>query len=291
MPERDVVAWTTMVWGLARSGSPQDAVAMFRAMLSDGVASPSDATLVSALHAVATSGSLVSCKLLHSYATKQGLGGELVVGNAFIDAYAKCGNAGLAFKVFVELPEKDMVSWGTITRAMAVHGRHREALQLFSLMLRRGVRPDAAVFLALLTGCCHAGLVSQALLLLDAMARVYGISPRGEHYTCVLDACGRAGQLDRAGEIFRQMAVEHDADQKAFGAYCSCAVSDGVAGAAGERLAELFLDGEVDAGGGTYALMCKSLAGAGRWEDAWAVRERMVARRIGKAAACTWIEV
>ncbi|KAF0915814.1 hypothetical protein E2562_039051 [Oryza meyeriana var. granulata] len=290
MPERDVFAWTTMVWGLARSGSPQDAVAMFRTMLSNGEAAPNDATLVSALHAVVTSGSLVGCKLLHSYATKQGLGGELVVGNALIDAYAKCGDAWLAFKVFVELPEKDMVSWGTITRAMAVHGRCREVLQLFSLMLRRGVRPDGAVFLALLTACCHVGLVDQALLFLGAMGRVYGISPRREHFTCVLDACGRAGQLDRAAEIFRQMLVEYDAE-KALGVYCSYAVSNGVAGVAGERLPELFLDGEVDAGGGTYALMSKSLADAGRWEDACAVRERMAARRIEKAAACTWIEV
>ncbi|BAF11297.1 putative pentatricopeptide repeat-containing protein At3g13770, mitochondrial [Oryza sativa Japonica Group] len=290
MPERDVFAWTTMVWGLARNGSPQDAVAMFRGMLSDGDAAPNDATVVSALHAVATSGSLVSCKLLHSYAVKQGLGGELVVGNALIDAYAKCGDAWLAFKVFVELPETDMVSWGTITRAMAVHGRCREALQLFSLMLRRGVRPDGAVFLALLTACCHAGRVDQALLFLGAMARVYGISPRREHYTCVLDACGRAGQLDRAGEIFRQMPAEYDAE-KALGVYCSYAVSNGVAGVAGERLPELFLDGEVDAGGGTYAVVSKSLADAGRWEDACAVRERMAERRIEKEAACTWIEV
>ncbi|KAL5217901.1 hypothetical protein ABZP36_018585 [Zizania latifolia] len=289
MPERDVFAWTTMVWGLARSGSLQDAIAMFRAMLSDGdddAPPPNEATLVSALHAVATSGSLVSGKLLHSYALKRGLGGEQVVGNALIDAYGKCGDSWLAFKVFAELPEKDMVSWGTVMRTMAVHGRCRAALQLFSLMLRRGVRPDGAVFLALLSACCHAGLVDQALRFLNAMKRVYGVSPQREHYTCVLDTCGRAGQLDRAGEVFREMPVEHD-----LGVYCSYAASGGVAGVAGERLSELFLDGEVDAGGGAYALMSKSFAVAGRWEDACAVREMMAARRIGKAAACTWIEV
>lgn len=86
------------------------------------------------------------------------------------------------------------------------------------------------------------------------------------------------------------MPAEYDAE-KALGVYCSYAVSNGVAGVAGERLPELFLDGEVDAGGGTYAVVSKSLADAGRWEDACAVRERMAERRIEKEAACTWIEV
>ena len=79
MPERDVFTWTAMVWGLARSGSPQDAVGMFRAMLSDGEAAPNEDTVVSVLHAVASTGSLACGKVLHSYALKRGLGGEQVV--------------------------------------------------------------------------------------------------------------------------------------------------------------------------------------------------------------------
>uniref|UniRef100_A0ACD5X238 Uncharacterized protein n=1 Tax=Avena sativa TaxID=4498 RepID=A0ACD5X238_AVESA len=289
MPERDVFSWTAMVWGLARSGSPQDAVAMFRAMLSDGEAAPpNEATVVSVLHAVASTGSLACGKALHSDALKRGLGGEQVVGNALIDAYAKCGEARLAFEVFDLLADKeDLVSWATVMRAMAVDGRCREALQLFSLMLRRGVRPDGAVFLALLYACCHVGQVDQALNILGAMRRVYGIRPWRAHYTCVLDACGRAGHLDGAAEIFRRMPMRRD--QQVLGAYCSYASwSKAVSG---ERLWERFVDGEVDAGGGTYALMSKSMADAGRWDDACAVRERMASRGIEKTAACTWIEV
>ncbi|XP_051182532.1 putative pentatricopeptide repeat-containing protein At3g05240 [Lolium perenne] len=290
MPERDVFSWTALVWGLARSGSPQDAVAMFRAMLSDGEAAPNEATVVSVLHAVACTGSLACGKVLHSYALKRGLGGEQVVGNALTDAYAKCGEARLALEVFDLLPDKeDLVSWGTVMRAMAVHGRCREALQLFSLMLRRGVRPDGAVFLALLYACCHVGLADQALHILGAMRRVYGIAPWREHYTCVLDACGRAGHLDGAAEIFRRMPMKRD--RQVLGAYCSYASSSKVNGASGERFWERILDREVDAGGGTYALMSKSMASAGQWDDACAVRETMAARRIDKAAACTWIEV
>ncbi|KAL6645138.1 hypothetical protein ACP70R_016746 [Stipagrostis hirtigluma subsp. patula] len=295
MPERDVRSWTTMVWGLARSGNPHDAVAMFRAMLSDGGgggAAPNEATVVSVLHAAASTGSLACGKLLHSYALKQGLAGEQVVGNALINTYAKCGDARMAFRVFDELPERDLISWGAVTRAMAVNGRCREAQQLFSLMLRRGVRPDGVVFLALLSACCHAGLVDQTLLLLDAMRRVYGVAPTKEHYTCALDACGRAGRLEKFWEIARQMPGEFD--QKALGVYCSYVNewrARGVAGGAGERLWERFLAGEMDAGGGTYALTSNSLADAGRWEDARAVRERMTARKIIKTSACTWIEV
>ena len=291
MPERDVRSGTALVWGLARGGSPHDAVGMFRAMLSGvGGAAPNEATVVSVLHAVARMGSLACGEALQSYALKRGLASEQVVGNALINAYAKCGDARMAFRAFGELPEKDLVSWGTVTMAMAVNGRCREALLLLSLMLRRGVRPDGPVFLALLSACCHAGLADLALLFLDAMARVYGIAPGKEHYTSALDACGRAGRLDRFEEIVSQLPVEYD--QQVLGVYYASASkwrARGVASVGGEPLWERFLDVEVDAGGGMYALMSKSLADAGRWEDASAVRERMTAKRIEKDVACTWI--
>ena len=275
MPERDVRSWTALVWGLARGGSPHDAVGMFRAMLLDGGgAAPNEATVVSVLHAVARTGSLACGEALQSYALKRGLASEQVVGNALINAYAKCGDAPMAFRAFCEIPEKDLVSWGTVTMAMAVNGRCREALLLLSLMLRRGVQPDGVVFLALLSACCHAGLADLALLFLDAMARVYGIAPGKEHYTSALDACGRAGRLDRFEEIVSQLPVEYD--QQVLGVYYASASewrARGVAGVGGEPLWERFLDVEVDAGGGMYALMSKSLADAGRWEDASAVRE------------------
>jgi pentatricopeptide repeat protein len=131
--------------------------------------------------------------------------------------------------------------------------------------------------------------VDQALHILGAMKRVHGIAPWREHYTCVLDACGRAGYHDEAAEIFRRMPMKRD--QQVLGAYGSSASSSKANGVSGEQFWERFLDGEVDAGGGTYALMSKSLADAGRWDDARAVRERMAARGIQKTTACTWIEV
>ncbi|GJN08643.1 hypothetical protein PR202_ga26585 [Eleusine coracana subsp. coracana] len=292
MPERDVRSWTAMAWGLARSAEPRDAVTLFRAMLllsSDDP--PNEATLVSVLHAAAATGSLACAESLHSHALKRGLltREQRVVGNALINAYAKCGDARMAFRAFEEVPGKNMVSWGTVTRAMAVNGRYREALQLLARMLRRGVPPDGAVFLALLSACCHARRADQALRLLDAMRRVYGVPPRREHYTCALDACGRAGRLDKFREIVGRMPVEYD--QQVLGVYCSHFGKGSARDVAGEKLHERFLDGEVDAGGGTYALVSKCLADAGRWDDACAVRERMTARRIQKAAACTWIEM
>nr|CAD1817734.1 unnamed protein product [Ananas comosus var. bracteatus] len=251
MPRRDVVSWTTMVSGFARNGSYKEAIFAFCEVLLDGEVEPNEATIVSVLGAIASLGSLSLGKL-----------------GAFVQ--------GFGFVVHRY-------------RGMAINGRVKHALQLFSLMLQYGAQPDGIVFLALLSSFCHAGLVDHALEIFDAMSKVYGITPQKEHYTCVIDAYGRAGKFKLAEDIVREMPSERD--RHVLGALLSAYKVHGGDEAKCERLKELLLGGEVGAGGGTYALLSNLLADAGRWEGANAVRDQMAARMVVKTAACSWIQV
>ncbi|KAL5703647.1 hypothetical protein ACHQM5_022174 [Ranunculus cassubicifolius] len=54
-------------------------------------------------------------------------------------------------------------------------------------------QPNERTFIAILTACTHAGLVDEGLRLFDQMGTLFKLSPRLEHYACIVDLLGRAG--------------------------------------------------------------------------------------------------
>lgn len=289
MAERDVVSWTTLIAGYARNQSSEEAIVVFSAMLWDGEAAPNELTLMSVLRACASVGALRLGKCLHSCLLKNCTGVDELVGNALVNFYAKCGDVGTSCKVFTGISCKDLVSWCTMIWGMAMNGRGKQALQLFASMLCHGVRPDGLAFLAVLSACCHAGLVDEGLMIFRAMIEVYGIVPQKEHYTCMVDAYGRAGKVEEAESLVKGMPAEIDGH--VWGALLSSCRLHGGGKVESECLSGQVLEGDVSFGGGMYALVSNMLASGGRWENSHSVREQMRARRIRKIVGCSWIEV
>jgi pentatricopeptide repeat protein len=85
---------------------------------------------------------------------------------------------------------RDLISWNSMLKAYALHGRAREALLLFSQM---DIQLDPTTFVALLTACSHAELVDEGTKIFDSMFGMYGIAPQLDHYACMVDIFGRAG--------------------------------------------------------------------------------------------------
>ena len=80
----------------------------------------------------------------------------------------------------------------------AANGHVEEALTFFARMKREGFKPDGVSFTGALTACSNAGLVDRGLKCFDEMRRVHKISPRIEHYGCLVDLYSRAGRLEDA---------------------------------------------------------------------------------------------
>ena len=77
-------------------------------------------------------------------------------------------------------------------------GQAEVVLNLFKKMRVDGIEPDLVSFLILLTGCSHGGLLKEGEKLFDDMCVVYYLSPTVEHYACMIDLFGRAGQFGKA---------------------------------------------------------------------------------------------
>lgn len=210
MPNRNIFSWNGLIGGYARNGQYFGIIGAFKRMLSESNVTPNDVTLVMVLCACARLGALVLGKWVHVYSEGNGWKGNIFVGNALIDMYAKCGVIENAIEVFHNLLLKDLISWNTIICGLAVSGRGDRALRLFSEMRSADVKPDGVSFIGVLSACAHMGFVKDGLEYFQSMVEHYGIVPRIEHYGCLVDLLARAGLLEQAVEFVRCMPMEAD---------------------------------------------------------------------------------
>uniref|UniRef100_UPI0040747504 Synthetic PPR-DYW protein n=1 Tax=synthetic construct TaxID=32630 RepID=UPI0040747504 len=286
MPERTVVSWTAMISGYAQNGQSEEALELFREMQREGV-KPDEVTLPSVLSACANLGALEQGKQIHAYVIKSGFESDVFVGSALIDMYAKCGSIEDARKVFDKMPERDVVSWNAMIAAYAQHGHGKEALQLFQQMQQEGVKPSEVTFTSILSACSHAGLVDEGHHYFESMSPDYGITPRVEHYGCMVDLLGRAGRLDEAEDLIKSMPFQPNV--VVWGTLLgACRVHGDVE--RGERAAERILELDPESAA-PYVLLSNIYAAAGRWDEAAKVRKLMKERGVKKEPGCSWIEV
>ncbi|XP_031494399.1 pentatricopeptide repeat-containing protein At1g08070, chloroplastic-like [Nymphaea colorata] len=286
MPQRDVVSWNAMIACYSQCNRSIEALLLFDEMRAVCV-NPTEATLVCILSACADLGALDRGKRLHSFLDAHRIKLNTVLGTALTDMYAKCGSIEEAIQVFHLIPEKDVLSWNTIIAGLAMHGHVKRCYQLFMEMIQSGSEPDDITFVAMLSSYSHAGMVEEGLRLLDCMSSTFNVTPKAEHYGCVIDLLGRAGLLEKAMELISGMPMEPNAG--AWGALLgACRIHGNVE--LGERVGKHLIALEPEHSG-RYVLLSNVYAFAKRWEDARKVRKMMNTRGVSKPPGFSFIEM
>ncbi|KAK9279058.1 hypothetical protein L1049_012733 [Liquidambar formosana] len=204
---KNAVSWNTMISGCVQSEEFGKAIAMFQQMLAGNV-KPTEVTMVSLLSACSHLGALDLGEWVHDYITRKNFKVDVVLGNALIDMYCKCGSIEAALDVFHGLSMKNIFCWNSIIVGLGMNGYGEEAINAFNMMEREGIKPDGVTFVGLLSGCSHSGLVSVGRKYFSQMLDIYGIDPGIEHYGCMIDLLGRAGFLKEALELIRTMRMK-----------------------------------------------------------------------------------
>ncbi|KDP30643.1 hypothetical protein JCGZ_16208 [Jatropha curcas] len=286
MPERNVISWTAVISGYAQINRPHQAIGIFRRMQIEKV-EPDEITMLAALSACAHLGALELGEWIHNYIDEHGLNRITSLNNALIDMYAKSGNIKRALQIFENMKHKNIITWTTMIAGLALHGLGREALEMFSCMERDGIMPNDVTFLAVLSACSHAGLVQIGRSYFSNMESRYGIQPKIEHYGCMIDLLGRAGCLQEAQQLVRQMPFEPNA--AIWGSLLAAANTHGDAllgGSALEHLIKLEPNNS-----GNYVLLCNLYASFGWLEAARTVRIVMRDEGVKKMPGGSFIEV
>ncbi|KAL0460004.1 UNVERIFIED_CONTAM: Pentatricopeptide repeat-containing protein, chloroplastic [Sesamum latifolium] len=207
MPEKDAVSWTVLIDGFVKKGRFEEALIWFQEMQSFGT-TPDFVTMVSVLSAIANLGTLGLGLWLHRFVLMHDFRDNIRVNNSLIDMYCRCGCVRLACQVFNNMPKRSLVSWNSIIVGLACNAHAEEALNYFHLMQNDGFKPDGVSYTGALTACSHAGLVEEGLKLFEAMTQVHKITPRIEHYGCVVDLYSRAGRLKEALLVVEKMPMK-----------------------------------------------------------------------------------
>ncbi|XP_073126169.1 pentatricopeptide repeat-containing protein At1g26900, mitochondrial [Henckelia pumila] len=206
--KNDVVLWNSLIDGYVTTGLLEEALELIRSMEQSRL-KPNSSTLVSLLSACSASGALALGQYIHDYVKELRLELDVVLGTALVDMYAKTGLLEKATNVFDKMENKDVKTWTAMILGLGVHGQAKRANLLFHRMEEQCV-PNEVTFLAVLSSCSHGGLVMEGISCFRIMVTRYGLKPKTEHYGCLIDLLGRAGLLEEAYDLMKELTLEKD---------------------------------------------------------------------------------
>ncbi|KAL9363046.1 hypothetical protein Peur_045831 [Populus x canadensis] len=159
MRERDVVTWNSMIAGYAQAGFFKECKELYREMVALPGFKPNAVTVLSVLQACMQSQDLVFGMEVHRYIVDNKVELDVLVCNALIGLYARCGSLDYARELFDEMSEKDEVTYGAIISGYMAHGVVDKGMELFREMKSRVLSTWNAVISGLVQNNRHEGVV------------------------------------------------------------------------------------------------------------------------------------
>lgn len=226
-------------------------------------------------------------KTVHSLALKSGIDVDYFVGSATVDLYCKCGSLGDAEQAFRCTSKLNLAAWNAMMMGYAQCGFYDKVLDLLRDMSEAGLKPDDITYLAILSSCCHAGLVDEAHYHLNTMFKLHRIIPKLEHYACVVNLLGRIGLLEEAMGTIGQMPILPDAHiWQILLSACTIHNNFDLGKVAAGKLLELQPDND-----SAFVLLSNLYASAGIWRASGDLRREMKKKIVSKEPGYSWIQV
>lgn len=289
MPVKNVISWSTMINGYVLDDQNEEALKIFMNMQAGGLVKPNEGTFVSLLGACSSLSGLSEGKQIHQIISKTVYQDNKLVISALLNMYSKCGDLTTAKEIFDDglRIQRDLVSWNGMIAAYAHHGHGSDAINLFKEMQNLGFKPNNVTYVALLAACSHAGLVEEGLHYFDKLTKDRSIQMNEDHYTCLIDLCGRAGSLKEAFDLIKNLPIKPSSSVwGALLAGCNVYGSTSL----GKLVSKQILAAEAE-NAGTYILQANIYSSSGNWGEAANVRLEMKNKGLKKQPGCSWIEI
>ncbi|XP_004502948.1 pentatricopeptide repeat-containing protein At2g21090-like [Cicer arietinum] len=236
MPQRNLVSYNSLISGFTRHGFHKEAVNLFHVMQNScGGLVLDEFTLVSIVRNCSCLCNLKMLREVHGVAVIVGFHSNVILNNALINAYGKCGETDAsnclfrsmlikdvvswtsmvvaytqasriddACRLFHDMPVKNSVSWTALISGFAKNGRCYEALNVFHQMLEEKVMPSAQTFVSVLDACASEALIGKGKQVHCQIIRGSNSGNLFNVYVCnaLIDMYGKCGDMKSAENLF-----------------------------------------------------------------------------------------
>ena len=284
--QKNLISWSALIQGFAQEGNLLEAMDLFR-QLRESVSNV-DGFVLSIMMGVFADLALVEQgKQMHCYILKVPSGLDISVANSIIDMYLKCGLTEEAERLFNEMQVRNVVSWTVMITGYGKHGLGEKAIHLFNRMQLDGIELDEVAYLALLSACSHSGLIRESQEYFSRLCNNHQMKPNIEHYACMVDILGRAGQLKEAKNLIENMKLKpNEGIWQTLLSACRVHGNLEIGREVGEILFRMDTDNPVN-----YVMMSNIYAEAGYWKECERVRKLVKAKGLKKEAGQSWVEI
>ncbi|KAJ7977757.1 Pentatricopeptide repeat [Quillaja saponaria] len=207
MVHRDVVSWSTLIAGYSQNCLYLESFDLYLEMVNEGI--ETNAIIVaSVLPALAKLKLLKQGRQMHTYALKQGLVSDMVVGSALIDMYSNCASIREAEHLFKLMSDKDILLWNSLIVGYDLNGELDSAFGIFRRIWKAECRPNHVTLLSILPMCTKMGLLKQG-------KEIHGYATRSGLVLMVsvgnslIDMYSKCGYLELGLKVFNQLTMKN----------------------------------------------------------------------------------
>ncbi|GJX14340.1 pentatricopeptide repeat-containing protein [Tanacetum coccineum] len=204
--EPNVFAYNAIIAGFIYNDMLKPAITVYGKMRGDGVM-VDRYTVPCVVKAFSGTGDVFGLKRVHGLVFKVRVNGDMFVGSSFVHGYLKFGMVEEGYKVFEEMPERDVVLWNAMINGYAQIGEVDNALECL-----RKLRGDGCV----MSRFTMTGVLSVLTLKGDVWngRGVHGLVTKMGYFSGVavcnalIDMYGKCKCFSDAMDIFEGMAIK-----------------------------------------------------------------------------------
>ncbi|XP_072994892.1 pentatricopeptide repeat-containing protein At3g49170, chloroplastic-like [Typha latifolia] len=143
---------------------------------------------------------------IHAFAIKSGFMFDLYVSTGLIEMYFKYGYFHAPYKLFDEMPKRDVVSFTAMIGGLSQNWFGSQAVDCFFKMMEEKIRPTRITITSVLAACSQLAEIRVGRIL-HGFALRYGLLDNEDMIlqTAFLDMYGKCGNLICANRIFDRM--------------------------------------------------------------------------------------
>ncbi|KOM36659.1 hypothetical protein LR48_Vigan03g004000 [Vigna angularis] len=203
MPERDVVSWNSLLSCYLHNSANRKSIEIFVQMRSLKITHDytSFAVVLKACLGIEDYGLGLQ---VHCLAIHMGFVKDVVTGSALVDMYSKFKKLDDAFKVFREMPVRNLVCWNAVIAGHVQNERFIKGLKLFKDLLKVGMGVSQSTYASVFRSC--AGLSA-----LKLGTQMHGHALKTDFgYDCIvetatLDMYAKCGRMSDAWKVFNML--------------------------------------------------------------------------------------